>query len=94
MYEYDEELKKLDFSHNPFSMPQGELEALENKDPLDIRKANFYGNNGDGRTLTPYHQSVDDNVIGRIVEELGRTIATADDAREMLDLKGADRTGI
>lgn len=36
MYEYDEELKKLDFSHNPFSMPQGELEALETKDPLDI----------------------------------------------------------
>ncbi len=36
MYEYDEELKKLDFSHNPFSMPQGGLEALENKDPLDI----------------------------------------------------------
>ncbi|WP_422343286.1 aspartate--tRNA ligase [Parasphingorhabdus sp.] len=36
MYEYDEELKKLDFSHNPFSMPQGEMEALENKDPLDI----------------------------------------------------------
>ena len=36
MFEYDEELKKLDFSHNPFSMPQGELEALESKDPLDI----------------------------------------------------------
>ncbi len=36
MYEYDEELKKLDFSHNPFSMPQGEMDALENKDPLDI----------------------------------------------------------
>jgi aspartyl-tRNA synthetase len=36
MYEYDEETKKVDFSHNPFSMPQGELEALENKDPLDI----------------------------------------------------------
>ncbi|MDE2043368.1 MAG: aspartate--tRNA ligase, partial [Alphaproteobacteria bacterium] len=36
MYEYDEEAKKIDFSHNPFSMPQGELEALENKDPLDI----------------------------------------------------------
>lgn len=36
MYEYDEELKKLDFSHNPFSMPQGELEALEGQDPLDI----------------------------------------------------------
>ena len=36
MYEYDEELKKIDFSHNPFSMPQGEMEALENKDPLEI----------------------------------------------------------
>ena len=36
MFEYDEEAKKLDFSHNPFSMPQGELEALETKDPLDI----------------------------------------------------------
>jgi aspartyl-tRNA synthetase len=36
MYEYDEESKKVDFSHNPFSMPQGGLEALESKDPLDI----------------------------------------------------------
>ncbi len=36
MYEYDEELKRIDFSHNPFSMPQGELEALESKDPLEI----------------------------------------------------------
>jgi aspartyl-tRNA synthetase len=36
MYEYDEEAKKIDFSHNPFSMPQGELDALENKDPLEI----------------------------------------------------------
>ncbi|MBV9881770.1 MAG: aspartate--tRNA ligase [Sphingomonadaceae bacterium] len=36
MYEYDEEAKKVDFSHNPFSMPQGGLEALEGKDPLDI----------------------------------------------------------
>jgi aspartyl-tRNA synthetase len=36
MFEYDEESKKVDFSHNPFSMPQGELEALETKDPLDI----------------------------------------------------------
>jgi aspartyl-tRNA synthetase len=36
MYEYDEEAKKVDFSHNPFSMPQGELEALETQDPLDI----------------------------------------------------------
>ncbi|MBW6529289.1 aspartate--tRNA ligase [Sphingomonas sp. RRHST34] len=36
MFEYDEDSKKVDFSHNPFSMPQGELEALETKDPLDI----------------------------------------------------------
>ena len=36
MFEYDEDNKKVDFSHNPFSMPQGELEALESKDPLDI----------------------------------------------------------
>ncbi len=36
MFEYDEEAKKVDFSHNPFSMPQGEMEALETKDPLDI----------------------------------------------------------
>ncbi len=36
MFEYDEDAKKIDFSHNPFSMPQGELAALETKDPLDI----------------------------------------------------------
>ncbi|MCJ8190022.1 aspartate--tRNA ligase [Sphingomicrobium aestuariivivum] len=36
MYEYDEAQQKIDFSHNPFSMPQGEMEALETKDPLDI----------------------------------------------------------
>ncbi len=36
MFEYDEDAKKIDFSHNPFSMPQGKLEALETKDPLDI----------------------------------------------------------
>lgn len=29
MYEYNEEDKKVDFSHNPFSMPQGGLDALE-----------------------------------------------------------------
>ena len=36
MFEYDEDAKKVDFSHNPFSMPQGELAALETMDPLDI----------------------------------------------------------
>jgi aspartyl-tRNA synthetase len=37
MYEWDEEEKKLDFSHNPFSMPQGGLDALLGKDPLAIK---------------------------------------------------------
>ena len=36
MYEYNEEDKKIDFSHNPFSMPQGGLEALNTKDPLEL----------------------------------------------------------
>jgi len=36
MFEYNEDQQKIDFSHNPFSMPQGEMEALETKDPLDI----------------------------------------------------------
>ena len=36
MYEYNEDEGKIDFNHNPFSMPQGGMEALENKDPLDI----------------------------------------------------------
>lgn len=36
-YEYNEEEKKVDFSHNPFSMPQGEMDALENQDPLTIK---------------------------------------------------------
>jgi aspartyl-tRNA synthetase len=37
MYEYDEENKKIDFSHNPFSMPQGGLQALMQNDPLTIK---------------------------------------------------------
>jgi aspartyl-tRNA synthetase len=37
MYEWDEDEKKVDFSHNPFSMPQGGLEALVSKDPLAIK---------------------------------------------------------
>ncbi|MCS3759224.1 aspartate--tRNA ligase [Bradyrhizobium centrosematis] len=37
MYEYNDEDKKVDFSHNPFSMPQGGLEALKGQDPLTIK---------------------------------------------------------
>ena len=36
MYEYNEDEEKIDFNHNPFSMPQGGIEALNTKDPLDI----------------------------------------------------------
>lgn len=37
MYEINEETKKIDFSHNPFSMPQGGMDALQNMDPLQIK---------------------------------------------------------
>ncbi len=37
MYERDEETGEIGFSHNPFSMPQGGLEALESQDPLSVR---------------------------------------------------------
>jgi len=36
MFEWNEDEKRVDFSHNPFSMPQGELEALNTQDPLDV----------------------------------------------------------
>ncbi|MCB5203295.1 aspartate--tRNA ligase [Neorhizobium sp. T786] len=36
-FEHNEEDKKIDFAHNPFSMPQGGLDALENQDPLTIK---------------------------------------------------------
>ncbi|MGF9563618.1 xanthine dehydrogenase molybdopterin binding subunit [Neorhizobium sp. JUb45] len=62
-----------------FGGPQGllggeriieEIAYAVGKDPLDIRKLNFYGQPGSGRTTTPYHQEVEDNIILRIVEEL------------------------
>jgi xanthine dehydrogenase large subunit len=43
------------------------------KDPLEIRRINFYG--GDGRNITPYHQKVEDNVVGRIVDQLAESAA-------------------
>jgi aspartyl-tRNA synthetase len=36
MFEFNEESNHVDFSHNPFSMPQGELAALESQDPLEV----------------------------------------------------------
>ncbi|NSY12852.1 xanthine dehydrogenase molybdopterin binding subunit [Agrobacterium vitis] len=66
-------------AYRGFGGPQGMLGAERvieeiayalGKDPLDIRKANFYGETGSGRDLTPYHQQVTDNIIARVVEEL------------------------
>ena len=60
-----------------FGGPQGmlggermieEIAYALGKDPLEIRRANFYG--GEGKNLTPYHQVVDDSIIERIVDEL------------------------
>jgi xanthine dehydrogenase large subunit len=60
-----------------FGGPQGMLAAERwieeiayalGKDPLEVRKANFYGT--DRNNVTPYHQTVEDNVIHRVVEEL------------------------
>ncbi|TCL10157.1 xanthine dehydrogenase molybdenum binding subunit apoprotein [Shimia isoporae] len=60
-----------------FGGPQGvvgaermieEIAYALGKDPLEVRKANFYGQTD--RNITPYHQQVEDNVIGRLVEEL------------------------
>ncbi|TCL74651.1 xanthine dehydrogenase molybdopterin binding subunit [Rhizobium sp. BK251] len=62
-----------------FGGPQGMLGAERfieeiayavGKDPLDIRRLNFYGAKGSERVLTPYHQEVEDNIIARVVDEL------------------------
>ncbi|EKF18227.1 xanthine dehydrogenase molybdopterin binding subunit [Nitratireductor pacificus] len=49
------------------------------RDPLDIRKKNFYGT--DTRNLTPYHQTVEDNVVERVVSELEASAAYAERRR-------------
>ena len=63
-----------------FGGPQGmiaaermmeEIAYATGQDPLDVRKANFYG--GAGRNLTPYHQEVEDNILDRLVGELEET---------------------
>jgi aspartyl-tRNA synthetase len=41
MFEFDEKEQKVDFSHNPFSMPQGGLDALNNEDPLSIKAIQY-----------------------------------------------------
>lgn len=62
-----------------FGGPQGmlggeriieEIAYATGLDPLDVRKRNFYGETGSGRTLTPYHQEVEHNILLPLVEEL------------------------
>jgi xanthine dehydrogenase large subunit len=64
-------------AYRGFGGPQGMMAAERwvedvayalGKDPLEIRKANFYGTDTDN--VTPYHQTVEDNVIHRVVDEL------------------------
>jgi xanthine dehydrogenase large subunit len=66
-------------AYRGFGGPQGMLGAERvieeiayalGKDPLEVRKANFYGESGSGRDITPYHQVVEDNIIARVVSEL------------------------
>jgi xanthine dehydrogenase large subunit len=75
-----------------FGGPQGviaaermieEIAYATGQDPLDVRKANFYG--GEGRTLTPYHQKVEDNILDRLVSELEETSDYRQRRAEIID---------
>jgi xanthine dehydrogenase large subunit len=59
------------------------------KDPLEIRKANFYGTDTDN--ITPYHQVVEDNVIHRVIEELEQTSDYQARRRAILDYNRTNR---
>ena len=81
-----------------FGGPQGmvggermieEIAYALGKDPLDIRKANFYG--GEGRNLTPYHQTVEDNIIPQIVAELEASSEYAARREAILDFNRQSR---
>ncbi|MBR0554686.1 xanthine dehydrogenase molybdopterin binding subunit [Ciceribacter sp. L1K23] len=66
-------------AYRGFGGPQGmlggeriieEIAYAVGKDPLEVRKLNFYGDVGSGRNVTPYHQEIEDNIVARVVEEL------------------------
>ncbi len=74
-----------------FGGPQGVIAAERmieeiayhlGKDPLDIRKVNFYG---EGRDLTPYHQPVEDNILDRLIGELEESSAYRERRSQILD---------
>ncbi|PSJ19353.1 aspartate--tRNA ligase, partial [Halomonas sp. ND22Bw] len=61
------EEKKVDFSHNPFSMPQGGLEALEGQDPLTIRAYQYdivcNGNEIGGGSIRIHRKDIQERVF-------------------------------
>lgn len=87
-----------------FGGPQGmlggervieEIAYALGKDPLEIRKANFYGDTS--RNITPYHQEINDNIIGKIVEELETSSDYQKRRKAVLEFnmaKGVIRKGI
>lgn len=81
-----------------FGGPQGVLAAERimeeiafhlGKDPLEIRRTNFYGE--EGRNITPYHQRVDDNILGQIVDELEQDSAYATRRAAILGFNASSR---
>ncbi len=79
-----------------FGGPQGVLAAermieeiayATGQDPLDVRKANFYGD--EGRNLTPYHQEVNDNILDRLIDELEDTAAYRARRKAIVDFNAA-----
>ncbi|MBB4063316.1 xanthine dehydrogenase molybdopterin binding subunit [Gellertiella hungarica] len=83
-----------------FGGPQGmvgceriieEIAYALGKDPLEIRKANFYGPKGSGRDVTPYHQQVEDNIIDRVVSELEASSDYQERRRAIIDFNRNSR---
>ncbi|MBM2293586.1 xanthine dehydrogenase molybdopterin binding subunit [Sulfitobacter pseudonitzschiae] len=82
-----------------FGGPQGvvaaermieEIAYATGRDPLDVRKVNFYSDAG--RDLTPYHQQVQDNIIGRLVDELEETAAYRKRRAEIVEFNSGSKT--
>ncbi|WP_375451606.1 xanthine dehydrogenase molybdopterin binding subunit [uncultured Devosia sp.] len=80
-----------------FGGPQGMMAAERwietiayslGKDPLDVRKANFYGIDTDN--ITPYHQTIGDNIVHRIVDELETSSDYQARRRAVLAFNAAD----
>ncbi|MCK3776619.1 xanthine dehydrogenase molybdopterin binding subunit [Ensifer sesbaniae] len=87
-------------AYRGFGGPQGmlggeriieEIAYQLGKDPLEIRKLNFYGEKGSGRDITPYHQQVEDNIIAQIVAELEESADYQARRRAILDFNRTSR---